>query len=117
MRRGEQQNHQVCYNRRGGIGNPGSRLADAVSREVRVPELLDRNTGEDEKKRDANTPGHDQGPDGVGGDLEVLNAKDAIVHQQNAQLGPAKAPCVEGFSRNQPLEHHDDAVRVDYVGV
>lgn len=84
---------------------------------MRVPELLDRNADEDEEKSDADNPGHDKAPDGPGHLFEIWNSEDAVVHEEQAQLGPAKIEGVENLGNNKPFSHHDDVLWSDEVGV
>lgn len=79
---GENQSRKISHNGRGSICNPRSNLIDAVTRQVRIPQLLHRDADEDEKKRDANDPCDHEGTNPIGKSLEVRKAEDSVIHHQ-----------------------------------
>lgn len=92
-------------------------MIDAVTRQSRIPELLDGNANEDEQEGDADNPGPHKGADEPRHALEEGNSKDAVVHEQDAQLGPAEVPGVEDLGDDEPFRHHDNVWRINFIGV
>lgn len=101
------QNEKVGQNGRGGIRDPSSNLVDAVAGELRRPKLLHRHADEYEQEGDTDDPGPDEGTHHPGHLLKIGMAEDAIVHQQEAEFGPAQVPSIQNLSHDQPFGHHD----------
>lgn len=99
------ENDKVGEDRGCCVCNPGCDLIDAFAGNVRVPHLLDRHTDEEEDEGDDNDPDHHERPDRPCHLLEVWQAEDAVVHQENADLRPAKVPRVQDLCNDQPFGH------------
>lgn len=88
-----------------------------MAREIRVPQLLDGHADEDEEESNADDPSHDEATNRPGHLLEVRHMENAVVHEQQTDLGPTKVPGVEDFGHQQPLCHHDNPRRLNLVSM
>jgi hypothetical protein len=69
-----------------------------MAREIGIPEFGNWDADEDEEKGNGDDPRKDEGSDEPCHLLEVGNAEDSVVHEQETQLRPAKVPSIENFS-------------------
>lgn len=117
LRQRHKQDDDVGKNSRSSVRNPCADLVDAAPWQMGIPQLLHGDADEDEEKSDADDPGHDEGPDDPSQLLEIGEAEDPVVHQQQAQFGPSEVECVEDLGHDQPFRHHDNVCWVNQVGV
>lgn len=117
LRHRQEQDDQVGGDSGGRVGDPRGDLVDAVAGQLRVPEFLDRDADEDEEEGDGDDPADDEGSDAVGPALEVGEVEDAVVHEEDADLGPDEVEDVEDLRDDEEFGDEDDVVGVDCVGV
>ncbi|KID59875.1 hypothetical protein MAN_10327, partial [Metarhizium hybridum] len=92
-------------------------LADAAALDGRPPQLLDGHADEGEEKGHAHGPEHDETAHGHDLPLEQGEPEDAVVHAQQAELGPAQVPHVDDFRDEQPHGDIGDGALAHLVGV
>lgn len=114
---GHEQNDEIGEDCGCCISNPRGHLVDALSRQLRIPHLRDRDADEDEEEGDCDHPDHDERPNRPCHLLEVRHAEDAVVHQKEADLGPTEIEGVQDFGDDKPFGHHDDVRGIEQVGV
>ena len=114
---GHEQNDEISENCGCCISNPRGHLVDALSRQLRIPHLRDRNADEDEEEGDCDHPDHYERPNRPCHLLEVRDTKDAVVHQEEADFGPAEIEGVQDLGDDKPFSHHDDVRRIEQIGV
>lgn len=83
--------------------------------ELRVPQFLHGHADEDEEEGHADDPGDDEDGDGVGPALEVGEVEDAVVEEEDAELGPDQVECVEDLCDDQELGDQDDVIRMESI--
>jgi hypothetical protein len=74
-----------------------------MTRQLGVPELLDRNADENEEERDAYHPHDNEGSNDIGPSLEIGEAENAVIHHQETKLSPDQVE-----HHNKELGHQDD---------
>lgn len=117
LRYGQKQDDQIGNDSRGSIGNPSPNLINTPPGQISIPQLLHWYANEDEQKRDGKPPHHAKCPDDLCPALEIREIEDAVVHQEEGDLGPDEIPCVEDFGDQEELGHEDDVGGRDDGGV
>lgn len=117
LRQRQEQDDQITDDRTRRVGDPRADLIDTVTRQGGVPQLLHGDADEDEQKGDADDPGDDEAADNVGPFSEIGKVEDAVIHEEDGQLGPDEVVDVEDFGHDEILRHQDDLVGFHEVGV
>ena len=116
-RQRHEQNDEISEDCRGCIGDPSRDLVDTLSRQIRIPHFGDRDADEDEEEGDCDDPDHDECSHSPCHLLEVRHVEDAVVHQEEADFGPAEIEGVQDLGDDKPFGHHDDVRGIEQVGV
>lgn len=103
LRNGQQKNNNIREDGGASIGEPYSKFANAASWDIGEPELLDRNADEREKDCGRDSPADNKGANADDNLLEGRRTEDAVVHEEQAEFGPANVPKVDDFGNEEPL--------------
>lgn len=110
MRDGQAQNHNIRKDSCAAVGEPDTERVDAVAFELRLPQLLNGSADKREEKRHCECPDDDEGTCANDEALELGEAEDAVVHEEQAELGPAQVPDIDDFGDEQPHGNVFDAL-------
>lgn len=88
-----------------------------MARDHGVPLLFNGHTGENKQEDNEDQPDNDKSPDNIRPSLEKREVEDAVVHHQNADLGPDQIAHVEDLSDQKELGDHDQVIHWNLRGM